>query len=518
MSQEIEIRLSVHPDDLGKLAASALVRRFAQGSATTRRLSTLYYDTPDFAFARRGVSLRVRRQGKRFIQSVKEKNAGALLSERNEWEAPLPDARPDLRFIPDPDARERLMALAGEEIIEPKMETEIRRTTRRLKTDTGDEIEFAIDRGEIRTFANGGETLAISEIELELKGGSPLALYDVVRALSESAALTVATESKSERGLRAIEGRKVAAVKAGRVTLAADATAEDAFRAMLLHCLRPIVQNVPAVAEGRSVEGLHQLRVGLRRLRAGFGAFGDAFENPVMQDLKQRAAEFARGFGETRDLDVFAVGLFLEIEDCAKGRVGIGELRLHLDALREQSWNRTAARAGSEAFTRFLLDLAAAAEARLWREPADAAAIVVFARPARDFAREALDKRSRKARKRAKHLARLTTNDRHRLRIALKRLRYAADFFASLFPPKAVHIYQKKLSDAQDVFGALNDAATAEDILRRILMRGMTEEDFALREGAAFTAGWHEARIGPAWKDARRRWKQLAKTEPFWAD
>jgi len=518
MSQEIEIRLNVHPDDLSKLAASPLVRRFAQGNAATRRLNTVYYDTPDFAFARCGVSLRVRRQGRRFIQSVKEKNAGALLSERNEWEAPLPDARPDLRFIPDPDARERLIALAGAETIEPKMETEIRRTTRRLRTETGAEIEFAVDRGEIRTFANGGETLAISEIELELKEGSPLALYDAVRALSESAALTVATESKAERGLRLIEGRKVAAVKAGRVTLAGDATAEDAFRAMLLHCLRHIAQNVPAVAQGKSVEGLHQLRVGLRRLRAGFGAFGDTFENPVMRDLKERAAKFARGFGETRDLDVFATGLFPEIETCAKGRVGIGELRLHLDALREESWNRTAERAGSEGFTRFLLDLASAAEARLWREPADAAAIAIFARPARDFGREALDRRGRKARKRARHLARLTTDDRHRLRIALKRLRYAADFFASLFPPKAVHAYQKKLSDTQDVFGALNDAATAEDILRRILMRAMEEEDAGLREGAAFVSGWHEARVGPAWKDAKRRWKQLARTEPFWAD
>jgi triphosphatase len=517
MSQEIEIRLAVRPDDLALLSAAPLIKRLVQGTASTRRLCTTYYDTESFAFARTGVSLRVRKKGRTYIQSVKEKNAGALASERSEWESPLPSSQPDLRFIPDPDARERLIALAEGKAIGPTIETEIRRTTRHLKTETGDEVEFAIDHGEIRTLVNGRETLAISEVELELKHGSPAALYMIARALSEEAAITVSTESKSERGLRAIEGRGLMTFKAGRLVLPANATAEDAFRATLMHCLRHIAQNTAAVAEGRSVEGLHQLRVGLRRLRAGFSAFGEAFEGHALDDLKASAKTIARAFGETRNLDVFATELLPPVEKAAPERTGIAELRMQLNMLRDASWDRTSALAGSDTFTRFLLDLAAAAESRIWRENADAVRIAAFTRPAKELACEALKKRDRKARKRAKHLSALTTEERHSLRIALKKIRYAAEFFASLFPPKDVTDYMKKLSDTQDVFGALNDSATVDEILTHIQKHAIMETSAEFREGAAFMEGWHVSRVGLAWKDAKGRWKRLAKSEPFWA-
>jgi inorganic triphosphatase YgiF len=516
MTQEIEIKLAARPDELQRLAQNRILKPLIQGNAATRRYSTVYYDTPEFALAKSGVSLRVRRRGRSYVQSVKDRNIGALASERAEWEAPLPTHSPDLRYIPDPATRERLIALAGDESIEPKLETEIWRTTRLLKTEAGDEIEFAIDRGEIRTLVNGRETLPVSEVELELKRGSPAALYEIARGLSGQAHLTVSTESKAERGLRALEGRAIATFKAGRIALPPGSTAEDSFRATLLHCLRHIAQNIPAVVEARDVEGLHQLRVGLRRLRAALGVFGDAFRVPALDDLGARAKALAQEFGETRDLDVFATELFPLVEDAAPSRKGIAELRLHLDAMRAESWDRCAALGGSQRLTSFLLDLAAAAETRAWRHDAVPERILMFVRPAVDFAREALARRDRKARKRAKHLAALTTSERHRLRITLKKLRYAAEFFAPLFAAKDVASYLKKLSDAQDVFGALNDAATAEQIVDRILKHAPAASS-ELREGAAFVEGWHLSRIGPAWRDAKGNWKRLAKTDPFWS-
>ena len=103
------------------------------------------------------------------------------------------------------------------------------------------------------------------------------------------------------------------------------------------------------------------------------------------------------------------------------------------------------------------------------------------------------------------------------MRIALKKLRYGAEFFAPLFPAKDVSAYLKKLSEAQDVFGALNDAATVGHILERILKEARPAGADALREGAAFVEGWHLGRIEPAWTNARKRWKRLAKAQPFWA-
>jgi triphosphatase len=517
MSQEVEIRLAARPDDLKRLSQGRFVKKLSQGNAATRRYSTIYYDTPEFSLAKKGVSLRVRRSGRNYVQTIKEKGTGAIVSDRTEWEAPLPTAEPDLRFVPDPETRERLIALTSDKPIEPKLETEIRRTIRHLKTEAGDEIEFAADSGEIRTLVNGREVLPVSELELELKHGSPAALYEIARGLSETARLTVSTESKAERGLRALEGRKVATFKAGRMALPAGATAEDAFRASLMHCLRHIAQNTPAVSEGRDVEGLHQLRVGLRRLRAALEMFCEAFETDAFEQIAANAKALGKAFGETRDLDVFATELYPKVEEAAPNRAGITELRALLDGARAESWDACVELANSEEFTKFLLDLAAAAETRAWRQGAGPEQIAAFARPAIELARDALQRRDAKTRKRAKHLSSLNTEERHRLRISLKKLRYTVEFSAPLFPAKEISAYLKKLSNAQDVFGALNDASTVTHILDKTLSEVSLEERKTLREGAAFVEGWHLARIEPAWSDAKARWKRLAKSTPFWA-
>ncbi len=285
MSQEIEIRFDVCPDDLARLARSPAFDRLTAGRPATRRLSTVYYDTPELRFARAGLSLRVRKSGRSYVQTVKNESSGMLAAERGEYECKLPSASPDLRFVPDPDVRERLQAIANDAAVAPVIETNIRRTTRSLKTEAGDEIELALDRGEIRTLTNGQAVVPVSQMELELKHGSSAALYDVARILSREAALTVNIESKAERGLRVLEGRDVCARKAGRTELASDATAEEAFRATLSHCLRHIARNTGPVAEAHDPEGVHQLRVGLRRLRVALSMLGDAFRVvPVVRE------------------------------------------------------------------------------------------------------------------------------------------------------------------------------------------------------------------------------------------
>ncbi len=436
MPQEIEIRLAAHPDDLGRLSQTHLVKQLSTGKAATRRFNSVYYDTPGFVLAKKGISLRVRQSGSSYVQTVKEKSAGAIVSDRAEWESPLPNAEPDLRFIADPKARKRLMALTGGAEIEAKLETKIRRTVRHLKTKAGDEVEFAANRGEIRILKKDHDVLAVSEVELELKRGSPAALYEIARGLTQSAPLTLGIESKAERGFRALEGRKIASFKAGRIALPIGATAEDAFRISLMHCLRHIALNTPVVSQARDMEGLHQLRVGLRRLRAALEVFGRAFDNDVLGELRMRAKSLGKTFGETRDLDVFADELFSAVETAAPNRAGMAELRGLVDAARSDSWRRCSAHASSGEFTRFLLDLAAAAETRVWRQGVEPMQIATFVQPAEEFARVVLDKRNRKARKRARRLADLNTSQRHRLRIALKKLRYAAEFFLRRCSPQ----------------------------------------------------------------------------------
>jgi inorganic triphosphatase YgiF len=515
MPQEIEIRLTTSGADMSRLVQSPALKRFDIGRPATARLTTLYYDTPDLAIAKSGLSLRVRKKGRSYVQTVKGTNAGALVSNRAEWETRLPAAKPNLDAVADAGMRDRLIALTENASVEPKIETAIRRTTRRVRTRGGDEIELAVDTGEIRTLGNGGAKLIVSELELELKRGSPSALYEVARALAKTTPLTVTTESKAERGMRALEGRAPTAHKAGRLELPEDATAEGAFRLALLHCLRHITENIPAV-EARDPGGVHQTRVGLRRLRAALVSFGPAFRAPPIEELRARAQALASEFGRTRELDVFALELLPPVEESPSDGLDLAALRLRLETLRQRSWDDATALVRTEAFTGFLIDLAACIENRSWREHADAGSQAEFDRPAIELARKMLSERQRKAQKRARRLARLDVEQRHRLRIALKKLRYATEFFASLFPAKEVSGYLKQLSKTQDVFGSLNDVSTVQHVLHRVVEEGGTVLVPGLRESAAYAAGWHKSRVDPIWQKAQKRHKRLAKAEPFW--
>jgi inorganic triphosphatase YgiF len=515
MPQEIEIRLAARPDDLRRLSRRGHLNGFATARLRARKLYSVYYDTPDLRFAKAGLALRVRRTPEGFVQTVKDSGDGALANARAEFETKLRRAEPDLAAVPDETTRALLIGIAGGENLQPVLETDIKRATRALKTQSGDEIELAFDQGEIRPLKSGHAAVPVSELEIELKHGSALSLYEAARDLSLRAGLMVAIESKAERGLRALQGRPICASKAGRVEMAPDCTAEDAFRITLLHCLQHIARNVPAVAQMRDPEGVHQIRVGLRRLRAALSGFGDAFRVPPIENLRARAKTLADVFGETRDLDVFSTELLKPVEDASK-RPGLADLRLRLEELHRQSWDNTVNLVHSDDLTGFLIDFGAAVEARVWREAARPAAIREPERPAREIACEALDKLLKKACKRARHLSRLGISERHRLRIALKKLRYSAEFFAPLFPADPVASFLRRLSKLQDLFGALNDAATAEAILRRLTAQADADAGTALREAAAFVDGWHQSRVDPMWTKAKTRWKRFAKAEPFW--
>jgi inorganic triphosphatase YgiF len=515
MSQEIEIRFAASEHDLIRIAKGAVLHGFSVGRAATKRLNTVYYDTPEHGFAKAGLSLRVRKNGSGYVQTVKDESSAALVSRRNEYECTVPTPEPDLSCIPDQRVRERVEAIVDGAHIEPLIEADIRRTTRSVKTTAGDEVELAVDRGHIRTLTNGHAALPVNELELELKQGTPVVLFEIARRLSRKAPLTVTTESKSARGMRALEGQEICAHKAGRTELAPDCTAEEAFRATLLHCLRHIARNTEAVAEARLPEGVHQIRVGLRRLRAALSASGDEFRVRPLESLRERAKILADIFGDTRELDVFATELLTPVEEEAK-RLGLPQVRLILEELRRKSWERTVELVRSDDFTGFVLDLAAAIETRVWRESATAEQLSAFLRPARDLAAEALDKRLKQACRRAKHLSSLNVQERHRLRIALKKLRYSGEFFAPIFPAKAVAAFQGRLSKLQDLFGALNDAAAAESILRRIAEHAGERRSTELMEAAAFVDGWHQSRVEPTWDKAKKRWKGFAKIDPFW--
>ncbi len=242
----------------------------APGSEMVSRfLVTTYFDTPDGALQRAGTILRVRKEEGRFIQTLKtEQPDGPDLLARGEWEDVVSENRPDLQ------APQTGLLLQGGTAVElrPLFVTEVDRTTIDIEPKPGTRVEAAIDRGSIRAL-DSGRTQPLSEVELELKSGDPTALYDLALELLETAPLRIDPCSKSARGYRLVEGGDPApsAVSAEPIVLDPTLTIEEALQQVGRACLAHLLRNEPA-ALARDIEGVHQIRVAMRRLRSVLAA------------------------------------------------------------------------------------------------------------------------------------------------------------------------------------------------------------------------------------------------------
>lgn len=320
------------------------------------------------------------------------------------------------------------------------------------------------------------------------------------------------------KGLAPKTGTK--AVKARGHALPPDATADEAFRLTLTHCRWHILANIPAVLEAHEVEGVHQLRVALRRLRVALASFGKEFRNPAIEALRMRAKILAQGLAPARDMDVFLDELFEPAAQSNGSIEAFSVLRERAQAARGEGWERAVREVSGLAFHTFLHDLAEAIDARQWYDQASPEALALFEGPARELADHMLSKRLKQAKRRAKRLDTLSEPERHQLRIALKKMRYTADFFASFYPPEDVKPFQKRLSRMQDILGLLQDVAVARNTLKH-LVEEPEGSLYGVRADVSFAAGtvygWHLDRANSAWTDAVSCWKGFAKARPFWA-
>lgn len=316
-----------------------------------------------------------------------------------------------------------------------------------------------------------------------------------------------------------------APLKAQPSLLPADVLAADAFRLTLLQCKWHITANMPAV-EARDVEGMHQLRVGLRRLRVALTSFGGDFRNPQLEAIRLRTKALAGKLAPARDLDVFAEELF-EPAATANGALDAFEvLRRRAQWARCKAWDEAVQQVAGRAFRTFLGDLGDAIDRQLWtgRYPGQAHAtkgILAFEAPCSGLADRMLAHRMKSARKRARNLQRLSTEERHSLRISLKKLRYTAEFFAPFYEQARVGKFLSRLSRMQDVLGTLNDVAVARktlDLLIGIDQPPSSVSNSEISFAAGIVYGWHLDRANRIWGDALKRWKKFSHTDIFWRE
>lgn len=282
--------------------------------------------------------------------------------------------------------------------------------------------------------------------------------------------------------------------------------ADEAFSVIVFECLAHMSANIPAVIEAHDSEGLHQFRVGLRRLRTALSAFGKSL--PVMQELNGRAKAIGLAVGPARDLDVFAGSLF----DPAVAELGASAsftlLRHRVEKARERAWCQARGEITKPQFRIFQDAVATAAMEKHW--PCNGAL--------GDVAPHILHHQFKRAQKRGRSLVEASPPERHALRIALKKLRYTGEFFAPLYKKKAVRAFVEPMKELQDLLGHLNDAAQVRSITGHLMMEhaesAVVQTD--LSHATGLLVGWHQARTGALLKKTAKRWKGFKKAEVFW--
>lgn len=499
--QEVELKLSIAPAHAARVWKAAAAHAGGQITPIARKLYSAYYDTPDLAFRRHNAAVRLRRESGRWIQTVKVGGgAAAGLHAREELERPVPAQQLSHSALVEAGLGEILDGVPSD-AIGVVFTTTFRRTRAVIEATPGDHIEIAVDRGEITA---GGRRLPICEIELELKSGTAQALFRLARELAAGLPLRLDNESKAERGYRLAAGEGARPVKAGAPGLARGMDVDAAFAEVVTSCLRHLQANERGLLETEDPEYLHQARVALRRLRCAFGAFSGAVPKSFFEAQLAGLRRLAQTLGQARDLDVFLTQTL-----AAAGRgdstdePGSLERRTLATARKARKAARSAIRA--PAYTSLMLDLAEALAGTTWAAARDDDQIRCASRPLTEFCAGVLARRDRKARKRGKGMDRSDPDALHRLRIELKKLRYACEFFAPLYPRRKSREYLKRLTALQEILGSLNDCAVAS----RLLLAAGPRRTGYLR-------GYLAAQRDRQLEAFARAWPRFDQARPFW--
>lgn len=493
---ETELKLQL---DAGGHARLARAPELAAATPHRRRVMSVYFDTPGCELAAHGMALRVRRDGRRWVEGLKAGPGGAGgLHARQEWEFDRRDAGLDLaNFAHTPLAGLPDSATLHARLV-PVFTVQFQRTTWILDPAPGCRLEVALDAGFVEC---RGRREEISELEIECLEGELEPAFDLAASLLEGHALRPCAETKAQRGYRIFRGAARKPVKARSVRLERSMARLDAARVVVAAGLEQLQANEEGVLRTSDAEFVHQARIALRRTRSALRMFRGTpgFERAELQ--RGELGEVARALGQARDWDVFAK----ESLPAAGAAYGDAQLARSLAAragrrrLKERKGARAAlrSRACARAILELARQLATAAPAPGGRDDEPLAA----------FAARVIRKRHRRVLRDAARLATLTPEERHRVRIDVKRLRYGTDALASLFRSRHVEAYLAALADVQDALGRANDAATA--------MRLMDELG-APQPFAAFARGWFSARalVDPALLGALLA--RITATPRFW--
>lgn len=543
---EQELKLNVPVDAQVRVEKAVKRAKFSE-----IQLRALYFDTPSRALVRARIALRLRLEGDQWVQTLKMPGEHSL--SRIEINQDRPEATLDLGIYAGTPVGDVLSGLT--EPLQVCYETDVQRLLRDIRTRSG-VVELAFDRGWLRADTL---QLPISEVEFELKRGKLEAVFEIGRTWQKRFGLILDFRSKAERGdrlaqlalaLAAIESMEIsdeASVQrqaearmqrvadfwkprgAELISLVNVVKQRDPARvlaAVTTECLEQIVRNsailceidTTGICQTAKPEHIHQLRVGIRRLRSAWSFFEGLTELPALAHREQVKHYFAQ-LGGTRDEDVLLGSLLPALSSA-----GLPPLSLPSSPHQETGTQLVK----SMDYQRWLLDTLAlcaiedtpptapvAQQAQEAETTEDLHTDFAFPRapliPKKPALKPLLIKKLKKWHHQVVHsglvFRSLEVEQQHSLRKKCKRLRYALQFCETLLPETNLIRYRKQLASVQDILGEMNDLYVAQPLFESL----KTEQPQAW-----FACGWIQARLESLTDEATQSFNKLSNCVVPW--
>ncbi len=499
---ETEIKFLLDPGACADMAKHPIFAHAARTLSPRRELTT-YFDTDQCILRRHGYSLRIREKNGLHLQTLKKSPAGAgLVQRRNEWEWKLSANRLALRPLGKVlDARSNLNGELRR--VRSKFVTEIHRQSFDIKLG-GAQIEAVIDEGFVLA---GDRQEPVRELELEIKQGPSGPAYRLALDLLEHYPLLLGAESKADRGYRLLTGSDSSSVKSRAAPLPHRAALKEALTATAQAALHGFVANIPAARAGNP-EGVHQMRVALRRLRTMLVLYAPCLERCARERFNNAIRDLGAVLGTARDWDVFVEETLPAARNSGVRAEWIAALEERAAEKRESAHHGVRDLIGSKAPAELVLGIQA------WLSDFDWAADQ--AQAARSAAAEImpgfLDRVAAKVMRRGRAAARLSPRALHPLRKSIKKLRYSAEAVREFYDEKRVKRHVKRCKKIQTVLGTINDAQMTVRLVREIAPR----HSAAWAPPAGGLMKWNTERREHASAKLGKVWRALKHAKPFW--
>lgn len=468
-----------------------VVSGLSVGAAQRRDLESTYFDTDELDLRKRGMQLRLRRDGERVVQTFKSKSAETGPFGREEHEVETVDNLLNVKHM----AAQLPKSLRNEVSawkFKPQFQTRFQRLSVQL-SDGAFMAEECFDRGEIISDTRRAD---ISEVEIELKSG-PLPAYSAAcLEFLDRIPSGLLLEGKAARGFQLARDIEPKAVKGFSAPLNGDDNLPEAILALLRRHFAHFLGNQPAVMRGCAPNSIHQMRVGIRRLRATLQSFSPVLDlepaKPMLGELRQLFGIL----GEAREADVFLQEILPTLRHAGMGDAHGDVLKHEIAAYRQAQCRKLSVVAGGADFARLMINLNDWIEGRRWlaqNTPLDG---LLLRRRVREFAEIRLPALQQKLFKKVNRARSGGLDDWHDARIAAKKLRYASTpLIHALLAPDDAAEYTKRLAKLQDSLGELNDLNTISGFLTRVHSQVKQPKKAKFEAAGEFCRGWSVGKV-----------------------